>query len=246
MRNQHLLPLCLLFIFLYSCKEAEVRTEKKEVKIKKNNSLVIGNPLDYGLQDFLIFPVGSDYYAQVFEKPVPNTVSVSMSFACNVGTFNDRTANVEYINNAVDQFDIRNILFYSQITRKTYPLVTDTIHILSFALHKDFSNPLIFYRVVKKDFNNDSLYNDSDAVILFASDLYGKHLVQMTPDNEKFLDYFYYQKTQTILVKTAIDADKDKRFTFGDETNFREVGLKEPAMGREIFAKSLKDSLRLK
>jgi hypothetical protein len=81
--------------------------------------------------------------------------------------------------------------------------------------------------------------------MLFVSDIYGKNLTQITPDNEQFVDYFYYPQTQTILIKTIIDADKDKNFTNFDETNFREMKIKEPAMGREIFKKSLKDSLRI-
>ena len=54
-----------------------------------------------------------------------------------------------------------------------------------------------------------------------------------------------YADTQKILIKSAIDADNNKEFSNTDETNFREMSIKEPMMGKEIFTKSLKDSLRV-
>jgi len=81
--------------------------------------------------------------------------------------------------------------------------------------------------------------------MLYASDIFGNNMTRITPEDEQFVDYFYYEKTQTILAKTTIDANKDTHFTGKDETNFREMKIKTPALGREIFSKSLKDSLRL-
>jgi hypothetical protein len=98
---------------------------------------------------------------------------------------------------------------------------------------------------VKKDFNADSVFNSKDPVMLFISDIFGKNLTQVTPDNEQFVDYFYYADTQKILIKSSIDQDANKEFNAGDETNFRDMSILAPNMGREIFAKSLKDSLRL-
>jgi hypothetical protein len=103
---------------------------------------------------------------------------------------------------------------------------------------------LIFYRVVKNDHNQDSVYNSQDPVMLYISDLYGKRFTQITPENEQFVDYTYYPKTQSILIKTIIDSDHDKLFTNFDETNFRDMQIAEPSMSREIFQKSLKDTLR--
>ena len=235
------------FVFFTAC----VRNKNDKPHFKKNNALIIGNPFDYGMENILIFPVGSNYKPVVYEN---RSLEISglekssevLNFSLNSGTtLYDRTAQAEYINTDEDRFDIRNILFYDLKTNLTYPLVSDTVHILSFAMHKEFEKPLIFYRVVKNDYNKDSIYNSQDPVMLFVSDLYGKDFKQITPANEQFIDYTYYPQTQTILIKSIIDSDTNKYFTNFDETNFREMKIKEPAMAREIFTKSLKDSLRI-
>ncbi len=238
--------IAIIAISLSSC------TEKVDKPVlKKNNSLIIGNPFDYGIASTLIFPVGSNYKPVVYESEEREKVAKSISdkstlnFVSNASSvMYDRTAEVEFKNSDEDKFDIRNILFYDLKTGETYPLVNDTLHILSFAMHKEFPKPLIFYRVVKNDYNNDSIFNSKDPVMLFISDLYGKGLKQITHANEQFVDYTYYKQTNTILIKTILDNDKDKDFTNFDETNFSEMKIQEPAMAREIFKKSLKDGLR--
>ncbi len=220
-------------------------------------ALVIGNPVDYGLEGVLAFPVGANYNPKIKEAAKKDPVSGSMDIvnyaskespgfsSNNTGTLYDRNASSEYINSNEQDFDIRNILFYDKLTGLSFPLIKDTLHILSFAIHKEFINPLIFYRVVKNDINKDSKYNSDDAVMLYTSDLKGKNFTQITPPNERFFDYFYYPETNTILIKTAIDIDKNNKFTELDETNFREMKIMSPQFGREIFSKSLKDSLRV-
>lgn len=249
MRAKTILLTLIIITISFACTK-QTKTDKP---IKKdNNALIIGNPFDYGMDNILIFPVGSNYKPVVYEsqesegnEKIISTDKSNLSFSLNSSaSLYDRTAEKEYLNTDEDKFDIRNILFYDLKTGQTYPLVTDTLHILSFAMHKEFGKPLIFYRVVKNDNNNDSIYNSKDPVMLFISDMFGKNLIQITPADEQFSDYTFYKQTQTILIKTIIDSDKDRSFTNFDETNFREMKIKEPSMGREIFPKSLKDSLR--
>ncbi|MCX6231210.1 MAG: hypothetical protein NTZ33_06670 [Bacteroidetes bacterium] len=248
MKTKIILLAAVIMITTFGCIK-KTRTDKPLAK--KNNALIIGNPLDCGIENLLIFPVGSNYKAVVYESSENEAdikfakSSGKLSFSLNTSSsLYDRAAEKEYLNTDEDKFDIRNILFYDLSTGKTYPLVTDTLHILSFAIHREFGKALIFYRVVKNDNNSDSIYNSKDPVMLFISDIYGKNLTQITPADEQFSEYTYYKQTKTILIKSIIDSDKDKCFTNIDETNFREMKILEPKMGREIFAKSLKDSLR--
>ena len=247
MKKLHLL---FLLSFFTAC------TDQPKVVPAKNISLVIGNPVSFGLNNVLLFPVGGNYNPDITdaEKETENFKedkslkysSTSASFSVNTSsTLYDRNAQSEWINSHEEDFDIRNILFYNKLTGKTYPLTNDTLHILSFAIHYEYADsPLIFFRVVKKDVNEDGKYNSKDAVMLFVSRENGKHLIQVTPENEQFFDYFYYPETKTILVKTAIDIDGNKQFDLADETNFREMKLNAPAFGREIFTQGLKDSLK--
>lgn len=241
-------PALTLFLIISCAEEPKI---EKVVPIQKNKALIIGDPFDYGVEDFLLFPVGANYKPNVIEpeKVLESstesiTGTVFLSFCTNKGALNDITAEEEYINANEDKFDIRNILFYNLKTETSYPLILDTLHILSFAVHKEFSKPLIFYRVVKIDNNKDSIFNSQDPVMLLISDIYGKNLKLVTPSDEKFVDFTYYKSTNSIIIKTILDSDGDNQFSNFDETNYREMNLLNPSIGREIFSKSLKDSLR--
>jgi len=239
----------LLGLLVLSCSNEKEKIPETR-NANKDTSLIIGDPFNIGLENILIFPIGTNYTPTVTESDkserLVNSKRVTLSFVSNAvaGTLYDRLASSEYINPSENEFNIRNILFYDLKTNKSYAILKDTAHILSFAMHKEFPKPLILYRIVKKDLNHDSIYNSADPVMLFASDLYGKNLVQITPGDEKFIDYFFYPETGMILVKTIIDSNQDKIFSESDETNFRSMNVKEPSVAQEIFTKSLKDSLR--
>ncbi len=238
----------VLFLFTAGCKN-KTSIIKKSAK-DSSASLIIGDPFDYGVENILLFPIGSNYNPIVYENPdefendLETNKKVMLAFDLNVSTLNDRYANIEYINNDVQTFDINNILFYNLLTGASYPLLKDTLHILSFALHKEFANPLIFYRVVARDYNLDSLFTDDDPVMLYVSDLHGQNLHKITPPDEKFIDYFYYKSVNTILIKTIVDNNQDKLFTPADETNFLQMKLDAPEKATEIFDAQTKDLLR--
>jgi hypothetical protein len=252
MKLLYTLPALVLGSALFSCKPVPKETTK--TKTTDTSGVVIGNPFEYGISNYMIFPVGSNYSPSIFKEPeiakdwiaANGAGCVGFSANVSVGTYDTyATSGYEYINTNSMFCDIRNILFYDKKTGITKALTADTLHILSFAIHYDFNRPQIFYRVVKQDINNDSMYNELDPVVLFTSSLKGDSLKQLTPDDEQFTQYFYYKDTQTILVKTSMNPDKDTSFLTMAETNFREIHLSTPDMGREIFSKGLRDSMRV-
>lgn len=246
-------------ISIASC-GGQSETNKEEEKVIEDSttmsSLIIGDPLDCGLEGTLMFPIGTSYNPEVFEPPADEesyTLSVTdqmgsytnMAFTANTGIAFDKLALVEYINGQDDDFDITNLLFYNVETGESFPLIdTDTLHIISFAIHKEFDNPQIFYRAVREDSNGDNKFNSQDAVMLFTSPLSGDSLIQITPDNEQFVDYFYYEDNQKILAKTRIDTNQDSIFNPFDETNFVEVDLNNPSSGKPLFPADLKEKLK--
>lgn len=245
------LPAVVLGSALFSCKP--VPSENAASAIPDSSGVIIGNPFSYGLSNFMIFPVGCNYSPSIYENPkiaedfvVSNGCAVSLTANCTGSFYDSNTSSgYEYINPYSQFYDIRNILFYDKKTGLTHPLTKDTVHILSFAIHHDYKRPQIFYRIVKEDINNDSMYNELDPVMLYTSSLLGDSLVQLTPDNEQYEEYFYYAETQTILVKTRMNPDNDTSFATVMETNFREVHLSTPSLGKEIFSQGLRDSLRV-
>lgn len=252
MKLLYTLPAVVLGSALFSCKP--VPNENAEATpIPDSTGVIIGNPFSYGLSNYMIFPVGCNYSPSIYDKPeIAEAVyawsNSDITFTANcAGTFYDSntSAGNEYINPYSKYYDIRNILFYDLKSGASRPLTSDTIHILSFAIHHDYKRPQIFYRVVKQDINNDSMYNELDPVILFTSNLVGDSLTQLTPDDEQYAEYFYYEDTQKILVKTNMNPDNDTSFVTMMETNFREINLSNPGMGKEIFSQGLRDSLRV-
>jgi hypothetical protein len=215
-----------------------------------SGSLIIGDPFSYGVENYILFPVGTTYSPELIEQKTglhykrDKEKSLSFNEYSGASDMVDIRASTEVRNDLSYEHDIRNILFYNQLTGESHPLFSDTLHILSFAIHLDYEKPLIFYRVVKSDFNSDSLYTGEDAILLYTSDLLGHQFTQITPDNQQFVDYTEYLKNGLILAKTRTDANGDGIFSPEDETNFLEMKLAEPAMGRSIFSDSLRNSLR--
>ncbi len=255
MKNLLLIILSVPLIFACSDKKESPRTPKTPVK---SDALIIGDPLDCGLDSLLIFPLGSSYYPDVTEPEEEidaapqvqgyngtiSTRSKQIQFSANTVSYFDSNASIEYVNEKTEDYDIRNLLFYNMFTQETHPLVLDSLHILSFALHKEYDRDLIFYRVVRNDYNEDLKYNNLDPVMLYISDLDGSNFTQITPENEHFLDYTYYPETQSIMIKTILDSDGSKSFLSNDETSFSSMKIMEPAKAKEIFSKDLKKSLR--
>lgn len=252
-------PILLVFIpiLIASCNGAQSdgQTDEADEDSVIVQSLVIGDPLDCGIEGKLMFPIGTSYHPEVFEPSLDEAGNAieglgfsgykNMTFTANEVAHYDRNAKQEFVNEQSDDFDITNILFYDLKSGESYPLIkNDTLHILSFAIHKEFENDLIFYRAVRKDFNYDEKYNSLDPIGLFVSPLGGDTLIQVTPDNQQFIDYFYYADTQKILAKTRIDADGDTLYSPYDETNFVEMKLSEPAFGKPLFPENLKSELK--
>ena len=249
--------ICSLSVLVFaSC--GEKKTAPPKPAPEKSDALIIGDPIDCGLDSLLIFPLGSSYSPEIIgsnanqevseNTPVMlnGTVSTeSVGFSQNRAlTKYDRRADEEFVNKNAENYDIRNLLFYDMNTQKSYPLVLDSLHILSFALHREFERDMIFYRVVKKDLNKDGKYDNLDPVMLYISDLNGENFTQITPEDEQFIDYTFYAATNTILIKTVIDSDKNLKFLTDDETSFSSMKIMEPAKAKEIFSKDLKNSLR--
>ncbi|MBR9859776.1 hypothetical protein GYB22_03325 [bacterium] len=249
----------VLAFFLFACgsPQTEEVVSKPPVpeQIDTSNSLVIGDPVSYSLDDILIFPVGRSYSPDIIKKKIPITPSSNQEketiiilrsyYATDGAMMFDRTANAEFRNDLQLKSDIQNLIFYNKKTKKSYSLYYDSLHILSFAIHEDYKKPMIFYRIVKTDFNGDSMYTDEDAVVLYVSDLNGKNFKQITPDETYYDGYTEYLEDDMILVKTLRDLNGDSTFTALDETDYTEVDLIHPKFGESIFAEGLKDSLRV-
>ena len=262
MKNRYQVVMSIFTIsgMICSCGES---TEQKVAEEKPIPQLIIGDPADYGSDSLIVFPVGMTYILpeQVGDRNVDNGYAASESYAADevVNEANGRSTynyNVKmqdqgmltnsygnfqvYENLDVENVDIRNLIFYTKFTGESKKLLSEKLHIISFSIHYEFGEePIIMYDVVKNDYNEDSLYNSQDPVMLFISDMNGDHFTQLTPEDETYLTYFYYAESDRLLLKVSKDGDGNKSFDPYDQTIFREVDLKNPAMGETLFGEDM-------
>lgn len=223
--------------------------------------LVIGDPAEYGHDSLIIFPVGMTYIPEQTGSPstnytggyTVNEANGSSNATYNVAFVSDKVYNsygavTVYKNNSVEDVDIRNLIFYNEFTGESKKLLSEKLHIISFSIHYEFGDePIIMYDVVKHDYNEDSLFDTKDPVMLYISDINGDNFTQLTPENETYLTYFYYKDSGRMLLKVSEDGDGNNQFDPYDKTFFREIDLKNPGIGKILFGedmiKDLQDQL---
>lgn len=247
--------LVFFFIFLISCSN-EPTKEKEEIIPQ----LIIGDPSNYGSDSLIIFPVGMTYIPKQSGDPdaykdeyrpmeSTNEANGRSNVNYNVKMTDNNISNsygqiAVFENQEIENVDIRNLIFYNKFSGESHKLIDEKLHIISFSIHYEFGEPLIMYDVVKNDYNEDSLFNRLDPVMLYISDMHGNNFTQLTPENETYLTYFYYAESGRLLLKVSADGDGNKCFDPYDQTIFREVDLKNPAMGKTLFGEDMIEDLK--
>jgi hypothetical protein len=216
-----------------------------EIKIP-STALITGDPIDFYNNKMLVFPVGGMHYETApADKSTRGNLKGSFFNVTSIGNayYNaDITSEYRVANENNDE--VKNLIFYNKFTKEKYLLADSALSIIAFSVHKEFKEHLILFEIVKNDFNADSLKNSKDAVVLFISKTDGKGFVQLSPDNEKYLTYFFYPETNTLLIKSIIDTNNDKQFSDGEETRFTEIDLNNPQIGKDIFTNEFKKQLK--
>ncbi|MBD2209534.1 hypothetical protein H6G27_06555 [Nostoc linckia FACHB-104] len=100
------------------------------------------------------------------------------------------------------------------------------------------------YRIVEQDTNADKKLNSADAIAGYLSDLSGRNLLQITPNNTQILNWVIVPSQNALFIKVIKDSDNDKKFTANDKTNFMRVNLDKPAMGTEIISDAIEQEIK--
>jgi hypothetical protein len=142
-----------------------------------------------------------------------------------------------------------NIIFYQKKDGQSHLLLNQKVFIASFDLleKKAPGKPVTrfwLYKIVKTDTNGDQELNFDDANAAYLSDLSGKNLQQITPDNTQFLSWVVVQSVSGVFFKIVKDSDNDQKFTERDETTFIKVNLDQPGIGTEIISDKIKQELK--
>jgi hypothetical protein len=142
-----------------------------------------------------------------------------------------------------------NIIFYRKKDGVSHLLLTQKALISSFELleRKQPGKPLtrfLLYRIIETDTNGDKKLTPEDATLGYLSDMAGKNLQQITPNNTQFISWTVVQSIGAIFIKIIKDSDKDKKITERDETTFIKVDLDKPSIGTEIISDKIKQKIR--
>lgn len=142
-----------------------------------------------------------------------------------------------------------NIIFYHKQDAETHLLLNKKAIITSFDLLEVKATgrpPTRFwlYKILDQDTNADNKLNNEDAIIGYLSDLSGKNLQQITPNNTQIINWVVIPSQNAIILKTLKDSDNNKKFTEADKTNFIRVNLDKPGIGTEIISEQIEQEVK--
>lgn len=142
-----------------------------------------------------------------------------------------------------------NIIFYHKQNGESHLLLNKKAIINSFDLLETktagkVSTRLWLYKIFDQDTNGDKKLDYKDGSIGYVSDLSGKNLQQITPNNTQLINWVIVPSQNAIFLKILKDSDNDKKFTEADKTNFVRVSLDKPGMGTEIISDQIEQDIK--
>ncbi|MBW4563196.1 MAG: hypothetical protein KME32_19020 [Mojavia pulchra JT2-VF2] len=161
----------------------------------------------------------------------------------------DKESNYGLSRSYVRDNKLYNFIFYHKQDGESHLLLNKKAIINSFELLETKSaskSPIRFwlYKILEQDTNTDKKLNSEDALIGYLSDLSGKNLQQITPNNTQVINWVIVPSQNALFIKIIKDSNNDKKFTERDKTNFIRVNLDKPAMGSEIISDSMEQEIK--
>ncbi|BAB73754.1 hypothetical protein ACN23B_10280 [Anabaena sp. FACHB-709] len=144
---------------------------------------------------------------------------------------------------------LHNFIFYRKEDGASHLLLNKKSIIQAFDLVEikttgQPSTRVWLYQIIDQDTNKDNKFNQEDAVIGYMSDLSGKNLQQVTPNNSKIINWAVVPGRKEIFIKIIKDSNKDNKFSAADQINFVKVNLAQPSMGQEIISGQIEQEIK--
>jgi hypothetical protein len=145
--------------------------------------------------------------------------------------------------------ELSNIIFYHKSDGENHLLLNKRSIINSFDLLDTKSagkanTRFWLYRIIDQDTNGDKKLTAGDAIVGYLSDLSGKNLQQITPNNSQIINWVVLPSQNAVFLKIIKDSDNDQKFTEKDKTNFVRVNLDKPGMGTEIISDQIEQEIK--
>ncbi|MBD2415807.1 hypothetical protein FACHB389_27430 [Nostoc calcicola FACHB-389] len=213
----------------FSCESKVTRKSEQAKATDKPNSqpnITYGNLIIKEQSDYLMIPVNLPDQYQEKES----NLSLSRSY--------ERNNQLLY-----------NLIFYRKQDGEAHLLLNKKAIINSFDLLeiKATDKPITrvwLYRIIDQDTNTDKKINSEDAIVGYISDLSGKNLQQITPNNTQIINWVVLPSQNAIFLKILKDSNNDKKFTGEDNTNFVRVNLDKPGIGTEIISDKIEQEIK--
>lgn len=224
----------LLFtlFMIVSCQTGATRNTEQTTTISQNSKQATSRPtIVYGE---LVIKAESDYIL------IPVRLSRDKNQA--------RTSLLE--SSSYERQDLfSNLIFYRKQDGETHLLLNKKSVLSSFDFlekKEQGKNQIRYwlYKIIEDDTNTDKKLTQEDATIGYLSDLSGKNLQQITPNNTQLMSWTVVQSMGAILAKIIKDSDNDKKFTERDETAFIKINLDNPTIGTEIINEQIKQQIQ--
>jgi len=218
----------IIGVVSFSC-EPEVTRNGEQAKAtdqtKLESNIIYGNLIIKEQSDYLMIPV--NFTDQ--DRNQDNNLSVSRSYGKSSSLY--------------------NIVFYRKQDGEAHLLLNKKALINSFDfLEVKTTNQTVtriwLYKIIDQDTNGDKKINTDDAIVGYISDLSGKNLQQITPNNTQVLNWVVVPSQNAIFIKILKDSNNDKKFSAEDNTNFVRVNLDRPGIGTEIISDRLEQEVK--
>lgn len=246
----------LLFMFVFDINK---RHEEDGLRLVTNDStennsdrkqkvLVYGDYKDLDSTDYLLIPLGmKTLEGQRGMHSKATTVSASMD---EENTNTASYQNFKYNFYSLTFEDCNNIIFYNKKTEETHLLLQKPAIISRFYFpyfdkeYKDKKYWFILLGIHEDDSNTDGYINGDDAEKVYATDLSGANMIQITPDNTQLVDWYIDAATNSIFLKVRYDSNKDQKFNYYDDVEILKAQIGNFAVGRAIINTEIKDNIQ--
>ncbi|MBD2690929.1 hypothetical protein [Anabaena catenula] len=218
----------ILATFSFSCEakiDRKAQPAKAAEKLYPKTNIIYGDFIIKEASDYILIPVN------LVEQDKEKEIDLNLSRSYQRGN------------------RLYNMIFYHKKTGENHLLLNKKAIINSFDLLeiKSAGKPTTrfwLYQIIDQDTNKDDQINNQDAIIGYISDLSGKNLQQITPNNTKIVNSVVVASQNAIFLKIIKDSNQDKQFTEVDQTNFIRVNLDQPSMGTEIISEQVEKEIK--
>lgn len=212
---------------------------------KNQQILVYGDYMDLDSTDYLLIPLGMKTVENKEDRGLRSKSSEEYSDSYTGGY-----RSYKYNFYTLDFGNCNNIIFYNKKNDETHLLLQKPAIISQFYFpyyNKEYTGEKYYFILLgirEDDTNMDGYINNDDAETVYLTDLSGKDMFRITPDNTQLVDWFIDVTTKNILMKVRFDTNKDKKFNYYDEIEILKTSIDSPVEGKKIIGKEIKANIK--